>query len=261
MKVVYEYKEAIKKYDMRPVQAHEPEGNSIGDDNGEYYMKKTPRAIEMAAKIGSPSITIHPGHTNTYALTKDEFVIGNINAINKLIPYAEEFGIELLLENIEIRKNASLTGFYSGTAQDLIDIVDEINHPLVNVNWDVGHAHFNALNEYEEMKKLGSRIHGVHIHDNLGFTNIENNGIIISGDMHIHPFFGNINYDDVMRALIEIGYKGTLNFEVGSPKGYVSYSNFSPELKQYVIDIKMKSDMLLYSMGRLLLEKYHVYEG
>ncbi len=261
MKIVYEYKEAIKKYDMRPVQAHEPEGNSIGDDNGEYYMKKTPRALEMAAKIGCPSITVHPGHANTYAMTKDEFTTKNIIALKKLLPYAEEFGIEILLENIEFMKQSQITGFHSFTAQDLMDIVDEINHPLLCVNWDVGHAHFNGLDEYEEMKKLGKRIHGVHIHDNLGFSIFEEYGKIINGDMHVHPFFGNIKFDDVIKALIEIDYKGTFNFEVGSPKGYVSYSKDRQDLKKLALDIKIQSDKLLYLMGRLLLEKYNIFEG
>ena len=46
---------------ISPVQCHEPAGNNIGDDNGQYYHKKAVRAIEMAAKIGCPCMTIHPG--------------------------------------------------------------------------------------------------------------------------------------------------------------------------------------------------------
>ncbi len=260
MKVVEEYREAIKKYNMRPVQAHEPEGNSIGDDNGEYYMKKTPRSIEMAAKIGCPSITIHPGHANVYAMTREEFVTSNIKAIKKLLPYAEEYGIELLLENIEILDFAPIHGIYMANAQDLIDVVDEIRHPLLNVNWDVGHANINGLNEYDEIKKLGSRVHGIHVHDNLGFKNFESYGKNLNGDMHTHPFFGNINYDDVIRALIEVGYKGTLNFEVGTPS-VGSYTQSNPKLLELARDIKDKSNIMLYAIGKLLLEKYNIFEG
>ena len=260
MKVVEEYREAIKKYDMKPVQAHEPEGNSVGDDNGEYYMKKTPRSIEMAAKIGCPSITIHPGHANTYAMTREEFVCANVKAIKKLLPYAEEYGIELLLENIEIMDMAPVNGIYMGTAQDLIDVVDEVNHPLLNVNWDIGHANFNGLNEYDEIKKLGSRIHGIHVHDNLGFKNFESYGKYISGDMHTHPLFGNVNYDDVIRALIETGYRGTFNFEVGTPS-VVSYSQSDPKLMELSRDIRDKANTMLCAIGKLLLEKYNLFEG
>ena len=92
MKVVEEYKEALKRYNMTPVQSHEPAGNSIGDDNGEYYMKKTPRSIEMAAKIGCRSITIHPGTANKYALTREEFVEKNREFYDAKASVYDKFG-------------------------------------------------------------------------------------------------------------------------------------------------------------------------
>ena len=127
MKVVDEYREALKKYGVTPVQAHEPTGNSLGDDGGEYYMKKTPRSIEMAAKIGCPSITIHPGHPvpdSEFGKSKEAYVEGNVAAIKKLIPYAEEYGIELLLENIGYKGVEPFNTIFATTAEDIIDIVE-----------------------------------------------------------------------------------------------------------------------------------------
>ena len=261
MKVVDEYREALKRYDVTPVQAHEPTGNSIGDDGGEYYMKKTPRAIEMAAKIGCPSITIHPGMANLYQMTKEEFQEGNVKAIKKLIPYAEEYGIELLLENIGYANTPGCLNVYAVTAQDLIDIVDEINHPLVAVNWDVGHAHFNGLDEYAEMTKLGRRLRGIHIHDNFGFRRVESNGRVLEGDLHTIPLFCNVNFDDVIRAMIDLGYKGTFNFEEDAPKGVLPFSERRAELMGYARDVRVAVDTLVYKTGRLMLEKYGLYEG
>lgn len=260
MQVVEEYKEAIKKYNMVPVQSHEPAGNSIGDDGGEYYMKKTPRSIEMAAKIGCPSITIHPGTANTYVMTREEFVEKNIFAIKKLIPYAEEYGIMLLLENIGYNNRPQFAGVYTINAKDLITIVDAINHPLLKVNWDVGHANFNNLNQYKELTELGSRLCGLHLHDNMGFQDFINNDKKVVGDMHTFPLYYSTNYDDIIKALIEIGYTGTFNFEVDAPKGVVSYASSDPKLMKYARDVRMKVDTLLYSIGRLLLEKYNVFE-
>lgn len=261
MKVVDEYKEAIKKYNMIPAQCHEPAGNSIGDDGGEYYMKKTPRSIEMAAKIGCPSITIHPGCANVIPLSREEFVEKNIIAIKKLIPYAEEYGIELLLENIGTMHNEKEKGVYASTAQDLLDIVDEINHPLLNVNWDVGHANFNGLNEYAEMTQLGSKLHGIHVHDNLGFREFEIYGRKIAHDMHTLPLYYNVNFDDVIKALIDVGYKGTFNFEVDAPKGVLPYIENNRDLIKSVREVRFYVDRLLYSIGKLLLEKYNIFEG
>lgn len=261
MKVVYEYREALKRYDVAPVQSHEPAGNSIGDDGGEYYMKKTPRAIEMAAKIGCPSITIHPGSTNTYEMAKEAFVEGNVKAIKKLIPYAEEYGIELLLENIGYKDTPPFFNVHASTAQDLIDIVDEIDHPLVAVNWDIGHAHFNGLDEYAEMTRLGKRLHGVHIHDNIGFRRIEANGQVVEGDLHTLPLFCRVDFDEVVRALVDVSYKGTFNFEVDAPQRIVSYIKDNPELMPLVRQVRQKTDSLLYSLGETILRKHGVFEG
>lgn len=260
MKVVDEYREAIKRYGMTPVQSHEPAGNSIGDDGGEYYMKKTPRSIEMAAKIGCPSITIHPGMANTYDMTKEEFVEGNVKAIKKLVPYAEEYGIELLLENIGYMNTPPFLGMHASTAQDLVDIVDEIGHPLVAVNWDVGHANFNGLDEYAEMKKLGSRLRGVHVHDNFGFKDIESEGKIYHGDMHTMPLYYNVDFDGIVQALLDVGYKGTFNFEVDAPGKLVRYSEGNAELRKLTCEARVGVDTLLYKIGKLILTKHGCFE-
>ena len=262
MKVVDEYREALKRYDVTPVQAHEPTGNSIGDDGGEYYMKKTPRSIEMAAKIGCPSITIHPGCANLYQMTRDEFVEKNVIAIKKLVPYAEEYGIELLLENIGYANTPGYLNVYAVTAQDLIDVIDGVGNPLVGANWDVGHANFNGLDEYAEMTKLGSRLRGIHVHDNFGFTRAEaTNGKQLEGDMHTLPLFYNVDFDGIVRALIDVGYKGTFNFEVDAPKNLVKYSERREDLMDDVRAARLETDKLLYSIGTLLLKKYGVFEG
>ena len=253
--------EAFERYGVVPVQAHEPAGNSIGDDGGEYYMKKTPRAIEMAAKIGCPSITVHPGSANKYEMTKEEFVEKNIAAVKKLLPYAEEYGIEILLENIGFADTPPYRGVYATTAKDLTDIVDAIDHPLLAVNWDVGHAMCNGLDEYEEMKSLGSRIHGLHVHDNMGFKRLCAGERMIDGDMHTAPLMWDADFDAVIRALTDIGYKGTLNFEVNPPKSVRKYAAESPELMRYAREVLLCGDAMLYSIGRLMLEKYNCFEG
>ena len=259
-KIIEDYREALKRYGVTPVQSHEPTGNSIGDDGGEYYMKKTPRSIEMAAKIGCPSITIHPGCANLRQMTKEEFKEGNVKAIKKLIPYAEEYGIELLLENIGYANTPGCINVHAVTAQDLIDIVDEIDHPLVAVNWDVGHAHFNGLDEYAEMTKLGKRLHGVHVHDNLGFARADGHGSVVEGDMHTLPLFCTVDFDAVIKALIDIDYKGAFNFEVDAPKYVMKYTEGRADLLEAAQNVRRGTDRLLYDIGVLLLKKYGVFE-
>ncbi|MBO4217852.1 MAG: sugar phosphate isomerase/epimerase [Clostridia bacterium] len=260
-KIIEEYKEAFRRYGVVPVQAHEPTGNSIGDDGGEYYMKKTPRAIEMAAKIGCPSITVHAGAANGYEMTREEFVEGNVKALKKLIPYAEEYGIEILVENTGLTGLTERHGKYVTTAQDMIDLVDEVGHPLVAVNWDVGHANCCGLDEYEEMTKLGKRLRGVHVHDNMGFRRTDFDGKFYEGDMHTLPLMWSVDFDAVIKALIDVGYKGTFNFEVDAPKGLMRFISGKDELKEDAREILRQHERLLYTIGKTMLTKYGCFEG
>lgn len=59
----------------------------------------------------------------------------------------------------------------------------------------------------------------VHINDNFG-----------EDDVHLAPFLGSLPWDDVLRALREVGYAGSMNVEVSCSrlpealrKPYVAY--------------------------------------
>lgn len=255
MKVVNEYKEAFKKFDITPVQCHEPAGNNIGDDNGQYYHKKAVRAIEMAAKIGCPCMTIHPGKKHT-PMTIDEFVTGNIESIRKMIPLIEEYGLMLLFENIESYEN----NYFATTADDVIAVIDGIGHPLIQACWDVGHAHINGLNQYDEITKLGNRLKSLHIHDNLGLINQKGVNTLALSDMHTIPFFGNINFDDIMKGLIDINYTGTFNFEVSAIKKHMARPDANKNIDKFNPDVQISSDTLLYQIGKHILKSFNCYE-
>ena len=50
---------------------------------------------------------------------------------------------------------------------------------------------------------IGDDLKVIHIHDNFGGAD----------DRHYYPFRGTIDWDLVIKALNEIGYKGTVNLE------------------------------------------------
>lgn len=209
-KIVREYREAFEEFDVTPVQCHEPASNPIGDDNGSYYFTKASLAMPMAAGIGCPSYTVHPGKLNDRPMSRDEFLSKNVSSLRRLIPIAEKYGITILIENIGIPGD----GYFDADADDLIELVDAFGHELVAANWDVGHANLNGCDQYGSIRKLGKRLRGLHIHDNRGPIP---SASMAQCDLHLPPFMGNIDFEAVMRALKEIGYPGTLNFEVGFP--------------------------------------------
>ncbi len=249
-----EYKAALDKLELIPVQSHEPFGNSMGPDGGRFYFKKTPRSIELAGKIGIPSITLHAG-INVVPMTRDEYLDKNAEIFRQLIPTAEKYGIKLLLENLAWK----IDGVHLATAQDMLDLLDRVgNHPLVGICWDCGHANLCGVDQYESIKTLGDKLWGLHIHDNLGPAA----GI----DMHVQPHWGNVNFDALITALLEIGYKGTFNFECDAPG---ARSNAIPFEKDGVAqeklavlpkEIRTMSETMLYQLGKKMLEAYDCFE-
>jgi len=80
----------------------------------------------------------------------------------------------------------------------------------VGICFDTGHC--NIKKHYDNdvagtIRKLGSRIKMLHVHDNMRNT-----------DRHIAPYLGCIKWDEVMQALAEVGYTGALNLELQPEK-------------------------------------------
>ena len=249
-----EYKRILEKLELVPVQSHEPFGNSLGDDNGRFYLKKTPLAIELAGKIGIPSITLHAG-INVTPMSREEYMEKNVQILKALIPYAEKYGTRLLLENLAWK----VDGVHLAGADDLNELLDRLNHPLFGVCWDTGHANLCNLDQYDEIKKLGSRLEGLHVHDNYG-------GIKAPDcDLHQLPFYGNVDFDGLITALLEIDYKGTFNFEVDAPSWQYANSlgkegKGQGKFKQRPVFMRQEAEKFLYKIGKEMMESYDCFE-
>ena len=67
------------------------------------------------------------------------------------------------------------------------------------------------------MRRLGSYIKTLHIHDNMG-----------DKDSHLYPTKGIVNWIDFIDAIIEIGYNGVLSLET-SPSSDLEDDVFEKE--------------------------------
>ena len=253
-KLADEYKRILDKLELIPVQSHEPFGNSIGEDGGAFYFRKTPLSIDLVGKIGIPSITVHSGIVVS-PMTREEYMEKNVAVFKKLIPYAEKYGTRILIENTGWTVGANSIA----TADDLNEMLDRIDHPLFGVCWDTGHANLCELDQYTELKKLGARLEGLHVHDNYGKR-------APGCDLHQYPYWGNVNFDAVISALLEIGYKGTFNFEVDNPvrrSGAIPFVKDGEEQKKLEMmspELRQQMETFLFAIGKQMLEKYDCFE-
>ncbi len=214
----------IKEYaDSIGCTLYQTHAQMVGDDmNVQKTISKESdiaikKSIEASAIAGAKWTVIHPfGMKDSSALLER-----NIELLRPYAQYAREQGIGLAIENIperlywydEVVKYNSLS-----TADGLIPLVDALNDELGNVGvcWDTGHANLvDNLSQYDELKKLGKRLKVTHINDNKN-----------QNDDHLIPFYGSSDFPSIMRALDEIAYEGTFNYEAhhftsGLPKELV----------------------------------------
>ena len=102
---------------------------------------------------------------------------------------------------------------------ELIAFVDGLGDDrVVGICWDTGHGnvtgnghnHMRGANptladcgdQYKNLTKIGKRLRALHINDNNGLD-----------DDHVMPGIGTIRWDEVIRALDDIGYAHSFTYE------------------------------------------------
>lgn len=168
----------------------------------EQFHTATMRGIAAMARCHVRQAAIHPRSYVTKEYDEDEEYA---RALQFLRPYCDEaarMGVELGIENMR-GPGRSAHAFLHRFGMDidvLIRLADELGQGIC---WDTGHGNISIQPQAKALRKIGRRLRLVHINDNFG-----------EDDVHLAPFLGKINWQEVMKALGEIRYEGSLNLEV-----------------------------------------------
>ena len=214
-------------------QTHAPFASSYADkEKTEQRFEDIVRSMKHSSWLGAQMIVIHPCKHIDYreANNYDLMFEYNLNFYKKLIPYAEAFGIKIAIENIP--------DCITETAEGLLELIHTLNNEVFTVCYDVGHANICGQDPADMIRKLGKHIGCTHIHDNDGI-----------GDTHTLPYYGTIDWENVMKAFAEIGYEGNLNYEAGL------FLNNVP------VDLRSDSAKYMAKVGKYLIERYLFYKN
>ena len=185
----------LDKYGLICNQAHAPFGKSVyGDamDPSCQEYGQIVRAMEYAAAIGVKHIVIHA----IKPPAEVDMVAYNVKYYRSLQPYAEKFGIQIAVENL-------MTILSNPIAHRAV--LDQLDPQWFVALLDVGHSNYAKVEPERFIYGMDpSRLRGLHIHDNDG-----------SWDDHLFPYLGKIGWDNVIKALAEVGYPGDLTLETG----------------------------------------------
>ena len=160
-----------------------------------YYLK---RAIECTAIAGGEICIIHPNNNKTAEENAEMYF--------ELLPFAKEHNVKIATENmwnwdkeLDQAKVAACSHH-----DDFKAHIKAVNDPYFVACLDIGHAAMKGLNTSvkDMILTLGDDLAALHIHDND-----------LWHDNHAIPGSMGIDFDEMVKCLHQIGYKGYFTLE------------------------------------------------
>lgn len=193
-------------YGIRLNQAHGPLFNIFDEGaRGDHLRRMCEKSLLAAARLGIPWVVFHAG-TGKGDFSSPEHIQSlkeaNRRFFDPLAELAEKERVGIALENMSDRFAAKDGGMYCARLEDLLGLADSFQSPYVGICWDTGHAHLQGEVQSRCIEEIGARLKALHLQDSDGLS-----------DQHTAPYYGTIDWNDVIKGLRKIDYKGDLTFE------------------------------------------------
>ena len=207
---------AIKNFALSLKKCAEDNGLIIGQTHAPFnypperfddpeFINMEINAIKATSYLGSKYMVMHSAlSTDPFTHTREDWEI-NIRFYKKMIPALKDYGVKIALENL-FTWNPIKKQYYANnvcSASQIKMMIEELGADCFCACVDTGHAILGGQDPVGMIRALGENVSVLHLQDNNGVD-----------DLHLLPGLGYINWQNVMSALKEIGYKGILNFEV-----------------------------------------------
>ncbi len=178
-----------------------------GDEEDPVRYQTLLRHLEISGILGAKASVVHPIHYIPYLKNKEILKKMNMEFYRGLIPYCEKFNIKIATENMWQRYYSKggnrICRSACSSPADFRDYLDTLNSPWIVACLDIGHVSLVGEDMTEMIHTLGhDHLQALHIHDTDTFS-----------DLHIAPFHGRIDFQEVTQALADIDYQGDLTLE------------------------------------------------
>ncbi|MGO9386814.1 MAG: sugar phosphate isomerase/epimerase family protein [Methanobacterium sp.] len=208
----------IDSYDLK-ISIHAPLSDINLASHNEVIRKisisEIKKSIDMAIKIDSKVIVVHPGHVPILGRRfKDKILQYNRDSLMECSKYAQEMGIKMCVENMP-----NIEGLLFKDLNKLENLVLDID---AYITLDVGHAHNNKFT-VEDMLKT-SRIEHIHLSDND--RSFDNHNAL--GDIKKNG----LNFKSLFKGLKQINYNNLMVLEVEQPNDVVNSLQFIKKISE-----------------------------
>lgn len=165
--------------------------------------------IKLCGKYNIPIAVMHgtDGGASDLALPPTEHALG---CMKKILKVAKENNVKIALENLDAPNFEHFTF-----------LLDNIDSKWLGLCYDAGH-HQLYRPDFDILGKYGDRILAVHLHDNLMDWEY---GYDYTRDLHMLPFDGKIDYEEICKKLAKTNYDNVIMLELhrlscGKPRKY-----------------------------------------
>lgn len=171
------------------------------------FLKKL---IEVARQIGARTIEIPLVDNSSIKTVEEKNIL--ISSLGEVVDLLKEYNIVLGLET-------------DLQPQPFLALLQDINHPLIQANYDSGNSSGLGYEPYEEVVTLNKLIHNIHIKDRK------------FGGTTVSLGTGSANFDRLFQGLKEINYQGS--FILQAARGVEgqepeTISNYIQFVKKYI---------------------------
>jgi sugar phosphate isomerase/epimerase len=203
---------------------------------GEKDLELFRRSLRGAGMLGVPWIAAHPSTGVSGGKLAEDTRERNAAFFREMADYARPFNVGIALENMWGKTPEGISR-YAVRAEELLRLIEDIDRENVGACWDVEHGSVEKLDQGAAIRLLGGRLKAVHISDETGPNNI-----------HILPYSGFVNWEEVMEALAAIDYQGAFAFEI---------QHYLPAMPMKLVPAAMKFSV---EVGRHLLSRLEHYK-
>ena len=195
---------AIKKLglDVSLVGSHGFASGPIATANHAEVEKKLRSSIDAAVEFGAPNVITFTG-METQGITEEAAFKNCVDCWKRVVPYAEEKGVGLVLEHLNsVDDSHPMKGHpgYWGDDIDLcLDLIQAVDSPAMKLLFDVYHVQIMHGDVIRKIRSHHKWIGHYHTAGNPGRGELDDTQ--------------ELNYPPIMRAIVETGYTGYVAHE------------------------------------------------
>ena len=182
-------------------------------------------AIKLAARLNCRCVVLYSGSWGGHTRTHAKRLVRN--ALDQIVPYAEEFGVDLAVEPMHSGCGGEWT--FLETIQDAVALIDPIESPALRLALDTYHFGVSEQ-DLSVIRDVAHRVAIVHLGDGVQPPNGEQDRCPLGE--------GIVPNLPIVESLLDCGYDGFLDIElIGESVECIDYPTLLADSHSYLTSL------------------------